>query len=142
MGVFNLLPALPMDGGRVLRAVLALRMQPVRATRIAARVAKVVAMLMAAYAIADGHFMLGLIAIFVWTASNAEARAEAMAARARGDAPFTEVIRASPWNGRGASPFAGDWSPPRSSSRPPVAGTVVEVVEGPDGPKVRVIPAR
>ncbi|MFI5309178.1 MAG: site-2 protease family protein, partial [Polyangiales bacterium] len=75
MGSFNLLPALPMDGGRVLRAVLAMRLGPETATRIAAGVAKLVAVLMAVYALqGHGHAMLLVIAVTVWLGSSAEAR--------------------------------------------------------------------
>jgi stage IV sporulation protein FB len=148
MGAFNLLPALPMDGGRVLRAALAMRMPAVRATQIAGRVAKVIAVLMAGYAFANGHFMLGLIAMFVWIDSNAEARAEEYAARRRGDAPHTEVIGATPWQ-PGHNPSSAAWrgwsrpgTAPGSASGSRVAGMVVEVVEGPNGPEVRVMRPR
>lgn len=87
MGGFNLLPALPMDGGRVLRALLNLRMGPVPATRIAAAVAKLVAIAMFAYALHVGQMVLLAISIVVWFGSNAERRMAGVAARMQAERP-------------------------------------------------------
>ena len=93
MGVFNLLPAFPMDGGRVLRAALSLRMPAARATYFATRVARGLALLMAAYGLYEpGRGMLAVIALFIWVASGSELRAaEAVAARR---AHLAQVFRA------------------------------------------------
>lgn len=71
---FNMLPAFPMDGGRVLRATLALRLPYVNATQIAAKVGRVMAVLLAAVAIYYVQLMLLLVAGFVYFAGSAEAR--------------------------------------------------------------------
>ncbi len=79
--LFNLLPAFPMDGGRILRAVMSMMMDPVRATRIAAGVGRVMAVVFAGIALRYEMYILLLIAVFVWIGAGGEAQAaEARAA--------------------------------------------------------------
>jgi Zn-dependent protease/CBS domain-containing protein len=71
LAAFNLLPAFPMDGGRILQALLSMRMTPERATQVAARVGQGAAL---AFGLAGlfGSPMLLLIAVFVWFGARAE----------------------------------------------------------------------
>ena len=72
--LFNMIPAFPMDGGRVLRSLLAMAFEYRRATRIASRIGIVCAVAMGAIALHYGQFTAGLIAVFICYAGLAEAR--------------------------------------------------------------------
>jgi Zn-dependent protease len=73
--LFNLIPAFPMDGGRVLRALLASRLGLLRGTRIAATLGQTFAILGGLYGITKPEPLLILVAFFIFLGANAEAAA-------------------------------------------------------------------
>ncbi|MFN7177867.1 MAG: site-2 protease family protein, partial [Thermaurantiacus sp.] len=83
LAVFNMLPAFPMDGGRVLRAALASRMGRVRATEIAAMAGRALAFGMGFLGLMSGNPFLILIAVFIFFAAGAEAQDVSMRALSR-----------------------------------------------------------
>jgi stage IV sporulation protein FB len=72
LGVFNLIPAFPMDGGRVLRALLATQMSFVKATRIAVAIGQSLAWVFGLWGFLSGGFFMILIAIFIYLGAAQE----------------------------------------------------------------------
>ena len=73
LGVFNLIPAFPMDGGRALRALVATRVGGPRATDIAVWIGKAAAIAFGIVGLFT-NIMLTLVAVFVWFAASAEGK--------------------------------------------------------------------
>ena len=90
MIVFNMLPAFPMDGGRVLRAVMATRMAYGRATRTAASIGRGMAVLFGLMGLVYNPMLL-FIAIFVWLGATQEERLIRLKS-AVGGIPVNEVM--------------------------------------------------
>lgn len=76
LALFNLLPALPMDGGRIFRALLSLGLGRSRATRIAAAVGQVIAICLIAIALKKDWGLLALVGLFVFVGAAQERAAE------------------------------------------------------------------
>src|SRR5947209_1417443 len=70
--VFNLVPAFPMDGGRILRALLSGWLGRAQATRIAAGLGRGLALLFGAYSFCQGHWVQVFLAGFIYLAAGME----------------------------------------------------------------------
>jgi stage IV sporulation protein FB len=139
LGCFNLLPGFPLDGGRVLRALLARRFSYLKATEIATGVGQTVAVAMGIFALLTFHPILLFIAVFVYFAAKAELARLVLEDRLdRGGAPLFlrglgDLWSERSWYSRPPAPDQHDRAPraepPRRSSRR--HARVVEVL--PDG---------
>jgi CBS domain-containing protein len=101
LGAFNLLPALPMDGGRVLRSLLALAMPHERATRVAGAVSRVAAVLLGLVGLMSGNVFMLFVAFFVFVGVQSETR-QTMVLRVLGrvsvrDLMTRDVKTVPPW---------------------------------------------
>jgi len=74
MAVFNLIPAFPMDGGRMLRSLLSMKLGRLKATRIASIVGRILAVAFLAYAIYNQDLIMGFISVFVFVMAWQEYR--------------------------------------------------------------------
>jgi len=72
LAIFNLIPAFPMDGGRILRAILSYRMSYRKATDVAVRMGHIFALFFAYIGIVYGQVFLLIIAIFIYMAASSE----------------------------------------------------------------------
>lgn len=72
LAVFNLLPAFPSDGGRILRAIIAQKTSFRRATEIASRVGKIFAWVFGILGFISGNFILVFIAFFIYIGASQE----------------------------------------------------------------------
>lgn len=72
IGVFNLIPALPMDGGRILRALLTRKLSFVRATEVAVMITRGFAILLGVVGIVTLQIYLPLLAVLLWVMGSAE----------------------------------------------------------------------
>ena len=88
---FNLLPAFPMDGGRVFRAMLTPKFGRLRATFIAARLGKIMAVLFGIVGLANMNLILIFIAFFIFAIAGNEYRMVQMQEAAKQRSPFENL---------------------------------------------------
>ncbi|WP_170544577.1 site-2 protease family protein [Ruegeria arenilitoris] len=100
LAAFNMIPAFPMDGGRVFRALLCLKMDRVKATKVAALAGQIVAVAFGFWGLSVGNPILVLIAVFVFVAATSESQDVAMRSIVRRvlarDAMITEFHALTP----------------------------------------------
>lgn len=102
LGGFNLIPALPTDGGRILRAALSMRYGMVQATRTAVKIARVATVGLAIWFLVSGNYFGVALAVFLWFLGSQELR-------------MVEALY-----GRGGSPYGFESQPSRSFGAPQV----------------------
>lgn len=74
VGIFNLIPAMPMDGGRILRALLAIKLPRHKATQIAATIGAIISGGIVIYGVFEFNWILVLVGLYVFTSALGEFR--------------------------------------------------------------------
>jgi Zn-dependent protease len=110
--LFNLLPSFPMDGGRIFRAFMTPRLGRLKATALAARIGRIMAVAFGIFGLYHGNFILILIAIFIYQAAGAEYRAVYMQQMSQGwftGGQPADIEVSPPPYARKAPPFWARW---------------------------------
>jgi Zn-dependent protease/predicted transcriptional regulator len=102
LAVFNMIPAFPLDGGRVLRAVLAMFMGFSKATRLATGIGQFLSMALGIYALFSGLILLALVAFFIFLGAGRERIEEEARSVLNtykvGDAYNSHALTLAPWD--------------------------------------------
>ena len=106
LAIFNLVPALPMDGGRILRALLTRRVDYIRATDLSVTVARGFTIAFVALGLAVGNLQLVVLAPLLWIMSSRERQMARLMGprfgywrRGGGGGGGGRVVRPTPWRG-------------------------------------------
>ena len=99
--LFNLLPAFPMDGGRIFRAFMTPRIGKLKATALAVRIGRIIAVAGGIYGLVYGPMTLIMIAVYIYYCAGAECRAQ-----------FGQAAARNPWERRPEQGIDAEVSPP------------------------------
>lgn len=116
LGTFNMIPAFPMDGGRVLRAFLGRKGDWLGATEKAVHVGRMIAVLMGIVGVFTGMWIVPLISVWLWFAGGQELRAVRMRHQQNPLGNLGDFLRQAFGQAANGVPFGAPPQPPPSST--------------------------